>query len=90
MLPARLKDEMEALAEAILEKKDLRADERIAKHADWVEEFLPGYDSVTRENVDAILQQEIGKVFCRVLEDAGVYKCDEKGREAFRRFLEVL
>ena len=46
--------------------------------------------SIKEENVEEILQQEVGKVFCEVLEDAGVYKCDAKGLEAFHRFLDVL
>ncbi len=90
VLPARLKGEMEELGEAILKGEDLRSNETLAKHADWVEEFLPNYDDVNRENVTEILQQEIGKVFCQVLEDAGVYKCDDAGREAFRRFIRTL
>lgn len=90
VLPSRLKEEMEVLAEAIVEKKDLTADERIAKHADWVEKFLPEYDTITKDNVMDILKKEIGIVFTRVLEDAGVYKCDEEGREAFMRFVNTL
>lgn len=90
VLPARLKGEMELLKDYILTEKDIRSNEQIAKHADWVDEFLPNYTSITEENVEEILQQEVGKVFCEVLEDAGVYKCDEKGLEAFHRFIGVL
>ena len=90
VLPARLKGEMELLKDYILTGKDIRSNEQIAKHADWVDEFLPNYTSITEENVEEILQQEVGKVFCEVLEDAGVYKCDEKGLEAFHRFIGVL
>ena len=88
--PARLKGEMELLKEYILEKKDIRSNEQIAKHADWVDEFLPSYPDVNESNVEEILQQEVGKVFCQVLEDAGVYKCTPEGLEAFRRFISVL
>ena len=90
VLPARLKGEMELLKDYILTGKDIRSNEQIAKHADWVDEFLPNYTSITEENVEEILQQEVGKVFCEVLEDAGVYKCNEKGLEAFHRFIGVL
>ena len=90
VLPARLKGEMELLKEYILEGKDLRSNEQIAKHADWVDEFLPSYPDVNTDNVEHILEQEVGKVFCQVLEDAGVYKCTEEGLKAFRRFIEVL
>ena len=87
VLPSRLKTEMAAVSEAILAGKDLRSDPLTASHADWVEEFLPRYPKITAENVESILHHEIGVVFGRVLEDAGVYKCTEEGREAFMLFL---
>ena len=87
VLPARLKDEMAALQEAILSGADLRADETLEKHADWVEEFLPKYESITKDNIESIVQKEIGLVFSEVLEDAGVYKCTPEGREGFLRFV---
>lgn len=90
VLPSRLKHEMDLLAKYILECKDLRSNPDLLKHADWVEEFLPSYPTVTEENVQQILQQEIGKVFCRVLEDAGVYKYTPEGTEAFLRFIRTL
>lgn len=90
VLPARLKQELSDLADAILEKKDIRTDESLAKHADWVEDFLSEYESVTKENVMDILKKEVGKVFVHVLEDAGVYKCTPEGREAFERFIKTL
>jgi UDPglucose--hexose-1-phosphate uridylyltransferase len=90
VLPARLKDEMAALKKAILTGDDLRADEALEKHADWVEEFLPKYDRVDAENIDEVVEKEIGLVFMQVLEDAGVYKRTEEGRAGFRRFIESL
>lgn len=90
VLPARLKDEMALLEEYILEGKDIASNETLSKHADWVAEFLPNYTSVTAENITSILQQEIGKVFVKVLEDAGVYKCTKEGRDAFLKFIKTL
>ena len=87
VLPSRLKDELALLGEYIVEGKDINSDETIAKHARWVEEFLPKYGSVTADNVEEILKSEVGLVFERVLEDAGVYKCTEEGRKFFERFL---
>ena len=87
VLPSRLKQELADLGQAIVEGRDIRGDEELSKHADWVEEFRPKYDSITAENVDEILREEVGQVFARVLEDAGVYKCTEEGRKAFERFL---
>ena len=90
VLPARLKGEMEQLAGAILTGKDIRGDEALEKHADWVEEFLPKYGKIDEGNVHAILRKEIGFVFMQVLEDAGVYKRTEEGQSAFMRFVESL
>ncbi len=81
---------MEHLAKAILAGADIRKDEELAKHADWVEEFLPKYRDVNQDNIMEILHKEIGDVFMEVLEDAGVYKRDEAGQAAFDRFLAVL
>ena len=90
VLPSRLKDELALLGEYLVEGKDVRSNESIEKHADWVDEFVPSYEKITRENVDRILQDEVGKVFARVLEDAGVYKCTTEGRDAFGRFLDSM
>lgn len=90
VLPARLKTELEGLAECILEGKDPAEDTALEKHAEWVKAFLPKYENITRENVMEILQEEVGQVFVHVLEDAGVYKCTEEGRKAFKRFLAAL
>lgn len=90
VLPSRLKGELEELADAIVNHKDIRSMESIAKHADWVDEFMAHYEDVNASNVEAVLQEEVGKVFCQVLEDAGVYKCTEEGLEAFRRFIAAL
>ncbi len=90
VLPARLKGEMERLAGAILAGKDIRGDETLEKHADWVEKFAPKYEKIDAENVYDILRKEIGLVFMQVLEDAGVYKRTEEGQKAFMRFVESL
>ena len=87
VLPSRLKDELALLSEYIVDGKDIRGNALLENHADWVCEFRPTYGEITAENVSGILQNEVGKVFMRVLEDAGVYKCTPDGREAFGRFL---
>ncbi|GFI61292.1 galactose-1-phosphate uridylyltransferase [Clostridiales bacterium] len=87
VLPARLLDEMEAVKEFILTGKDMHASEKTAIHADWAEEFMKKYGSVSREELDKIIEYEIGIVFSQVLEDAGVYKRTEEGIQAFCRFL---
>ena len=99
VLPARLKDEMAALEQAILDGAEIREDEVLAKHADWVEEFLPKYGftagsglegEITPEKLHEIIQTEIGLVFKEVLLDAGVYKCTEEGRKAFQKFVDTV
>lgn len=96
VLPARLKNEMEALAEAIVKGEDYSRDEVLSKHAEWVAEFTPKYpELVKRDGLDAdavmdILKKEIGIVFMQVLEDAGVYKRTAEGQAAFDRFIESL
>lgn len=90
VLPSRLKEEMEILAEYLVEGKDISSNEKIEKHAQWVETFKEKYDAITKENVMGILEKEVGIVFTNVLEDAGVFKCTEEGRKAFRRFIHTL
>ncbi len=90
VLPARLKKEMADLKEAILSGKDIRKDEVLEKHADWVDTFSKKYDHIDETNIDDIIQNEIGEVFMHVLEDAGVYKRTPEGQEAFDRFVKTL
>lgn len=87
VLPSRLKEELSLLGECLVEGKDPAASEILNKHADWAAEIRDKYDSITSDNVEDILQEEVGIVFAKVLEDAGVYKCTAKGREAFLKFL---
>ena len=90
VLPSRLKAELELLAEYLLEGKNIEQNEVLAKHAEWVQSFLPKYEKITAENVMHILEQEVGSVFVHVLEDAGVFKCTEEGRRAFAKFIAEL
>ena len=90
VLPSRLKWEMELLAKYILSGKNIKANSEIAKHATWVDEFLPQYTDITSDTIMEILKTEIGKVFVEVLEDAGVFKCTEEGIDAFMRFIKTL
>ena len=90
VLPARLKEEMECLERCLVSGEDIRGNEMIEKHADWAEEIKKKYTSITEENVSGILQDEIGLVFAKVLEHAGVYKRTEEGKKAFERFIHSL
>ena len=90
VLPSRLKEEMDILAEYLVKGIDITGHEKIEKHAKWVENFRGKYTEFTTENIMSILENEIGNVFMQVLEDAGVYKCTPEGRKDFMRFIETL
>ena len=87
VLPARLKGELAALEEAILAGAPLTGE--LEKHAPWVEELKTRY-TFTAENTTAILREEVGQVFAKVLEHAGVYARTPEGQAAFRRFVDYV
>ena len=87
VLPARLKGELQGLEEAILAGKPLTGD--LEKHAAWVEELKTRH-TFTPENTTAILREEVGKVFAKVLEHAGVYGRNEAGQAAFLKFIDYV
>ena len=89
VLPARLKEELAAVADALVTGADLRASELTEKHADWAEAFRSKYD-ITRDNALDVVQKETGLVFAKVLEHAGVYKRNAEGKKAFLRFLNTI
>ena len=87
ILPGRLKKEMADLKTALLNGEDLRANDELAKHADWADEFMGRHPGFNADNAEEIIQFEIGQVFAKVLECAGVYKCTAEGREHLKKFL---
>ena len=90
ILPGRLKTEFKELAQAAKQDKDISVDENLAKHAPWMNELKEKYGSFTQKNEDdiiEILRKETGIVFSKVLEHAGVFKCNENGLKAFEKFL---
>lgn len=87
VLPSRLKYELMELSQAMLEGREIGQDQQLAKHADWARELMARYGKFKEETIMAILQDEVGKVFEQVLEDAGVFKCTAEGRNYFERFL---
>lgn len=90
VLPARLADELAILKDAMLYGKDITTDDKIASHADWIKEILVNHAEFDNDNAMDIIRYEVGKVFEQVLEDAGVFKRDKQGKEAFARFVEQL
>ena len=90
VLPGRLKGEMDSLRTALLEGRDIRQDEVLSKHADWVDEFMTRHREFNKDNAEEIIKLEIGLVFSEVLIDAGVYKDDENGRKGMLRFIDKM
>ena len=89
VLPARLKAELGAVADALASGADLRSGELTAKHADWAEGFAKNY-TITADNALEIVKKETGIVFAKVLEHCGVYARTPEGKRAFLRFLDTL
>ncbi len=90
VLPARLKTEMASLKASMLQNKDIRNDEILSKHADWVDEIKLKYTDINSSNIDKIIEDEIGIVFSKVLEHAGVFKRNKEGLDAFIKFTEQI
>ncbi len=90
VLPARLKGELERLKDAILAGEDIAADEELAKHAAWVQELTEKYGSFDADTIETLLRKEVGIVFMKVLEHAGVYKRTAEGLDGFLRFVEYV
>ncbi|MFI3325652.1 MAG: UDP-glucose--hexose-1-phosphate uridylyltransferase [Clostridia bacterium] len=85
VLPSRLKAEIAKLSEVLVKGEEIPADLQI--HADWANGFRKNYN-ITSENVSEIIEHEIGVVFAKVLNHAGVYKCDGKGIKGFLTFID--
>ena len=88
VLPARLVEELDAVADAILSGKDMSENELTASHKEWAEEIKKNHPEINSDNVEGVLRDEVGKVFVEVLTHAGVYKRDCEGLKAFDRFIE--
>lgn len=84
ILPPRLKDELAEVGKHILGTSN----EMKEYHRVWADEIKQNHPEATAENITEIVNQETGRVFAKVLEDAGVYKRNKQGQEAFMRFVE--
>ena len=92
VLPGRLKEELAILEDVLLKDnyiEEIKNNKTIEKHLNWVKQIKENYDNLTSGSVKKVLHEEVGMVFSKVLEDAGVYKRDEKGQDAFMKFIEL-
>lgn len=102
VLPARLQKEMMMMKDVLMSGQNVRNVEALKAHHEWLEELIKkqkeygekgeesDFTKMQEEQVMTLLRREVGEVFIQVLEDAGVFKCNEEGRKAFLRFVEVL
>ena len=91
VLPARLKEELENLARYLIDDKlKIEGAELLEKHIRWFNSIKENYSDINKDNVNEILKKEVGNKFMTVLEHAGVFKCNEKGRVAFIKFLQAI
>ena len=85
ILPPRLKEEVEQVAAYLVGEDVLVAD----YHQEWADELKGNHLGLTdKDQALEIVRESVGKIFARVLEDAGVYKQTEEGQAAFMRFVE--
>ena len=91
ILPARLKEELGRLEYYLLHPEQEQAmlqEEPLRKHLPWYRELLA--KEYTEETVHDLLCREVGQIFCRILENAGVFSSDAAGKEAFLRFVQYV
>ena len=88
VLPGRLKDELEVVKDALVSRDvSILEEAGLEKHSPWLNELLERYESVTSDEVIAIIEQEVGEKFVAILECCGVYKLTEEGLEGIQRFI---
>lgn len=88
VLPARLKHELSVLRQSML-NNSIASMPEISHHADWATNIQNNHD-LNANNIDKILLDEVGSVFCEVLESAGVFKQTPNGQSAFAKFIKHL
>jgi UDPglucose--hexose-1-phosphate uridylyltransferase len=90
ILPGRLRRELTAVVDGLLAGTDLSADPLTAPHAAWAAQVAARHPDLSPDDARAVMRDEVGQVFARVLEQAGVFKWDEPGRAALGRFVDSL
>lgn len=87
ILPPRLKEELKQVQDYLLGRENTVA----TYHQPWADDLKATHPAITDEaEAEALVRESVGKIFARVLEDAGVYKRTAEGQAAFRRFVATL
>ena len=87
VLPSRLKTEIAMLKQALLNGEDIAQIEEIAKHKEWADMIKSKY-TLTQDNCEDILKEEIGIIFTAILEQCGVFERTQTGKEQFIKFMQ--
>lgn len=87
VLPSRLNSNMGLMKEYLLKRKD---SDEIEIHKPWLDRIIKRHNMICENEVDNILKYEIGVVFKELLENCGVFKCDEKGVNGFNKFINII
>lgn len=96
ILPGRLKLELDQIADILsgdssLYEAALSEGDALNVHLDWIEQLKERTESnLSKAEAMDLIRSEVGGIFTTILEQAGVYKHTEQGRQAFCRFLESM
>lgn len=91
ILPPRLLTETELLREALSDgakAEEIMAKPEMEKHRAWYGELKQR--DIPREGLEKAIQDSIGEKFGKILGNAGVFKDDSRGREAFLKFCKAV
>lgn len=85
VLPARLKEELEAVKQAIV--TDSKLPEKYKVHGNWTTYLKQIYNN---EDIDNFLNDQVALKFVKCIEDSGVFKQTSRGANQFDRFTSEL
>ena len=96
ILPGRLKRQIEEIADILcgnvkFNAEDLKPEDSLYVHKNMIKELLRDNPSVTeRDDALEIIRKRINETCVHILENTAVFKKDEVGTLAFRKFLNTL
>lgn len=91
VLPSRLKEELETIKKALLNKEEnIDQYKDISIHSNWYKEILNNNTDINISNIDKIIEDEVGNVFKKVLEHCGVFKWNDNGKKAMEKYINNL